>query len=46
MLMIQEKKPLHKGEEFAFSALTNTEKMHIIESTRHNHDLMVRLAQL
>ena len=44
--MMQEKKSPHKVGEFTFSALTNTEKMHLAESVRHNHDLMVRLAQM
>ena len=39
-------KTVKKVEDYTFTALTESERVHLEESMRHNHELMVRLAQL
>jgi len=43
---ISNEKSVKKEEEYIFTALTESEIMHLKESMHHNHELMVRLAQL
>ena len=43
---ISNEKSMKKEEEYIFTALTKSEIKHLEESMLHNHELMVRLAQL
>jgi len=43
---ISNEKQKKTEEDYIFTALTESEIMHLEESMHHNHELMVRLAQL
>ena len=43
---ISNEKSMKNEEEYTFTALTESEILHFKESIHHNHELMVRLAQL
>ena len=44
--MVLYRKAANKAQEDTFAIFTETEKIHLEESTRHNHDLFKRLAEL
>ena len=45
-MVFSDAKQTETEEEYVYTALTESERMHLEESMHHNHDLMVRLAQL
>ena len=45
-MRMSNEKSIKKEEEYVFTALTKSEIKHLQESMHHNHQLMVRLAQL
>ncbi len=44
--MVSHGKMVSKAQEDTFDVLTETEKINLEESMRHNHDLLKRLAKL